>query len=220
MAAVKEFLKKDFMLELEGTLWLIVAGGAAIGSGKDTFLGMNADMKFGIVFAIYWWIFSKVGHRGNFNPALTVADVMHGKRELGAAVPIILCQFIGAAIGFWLSGFLGMAQFPVAESTASFTQLLVEEGLSTFIFVWLWLHYHDNRDLWDQNFVGLGLAFNVWISGSIIGTWGYNPAFYYGSQQAIFNPANWTGTNAAFICAPLFAAFLTTLVYAWYHQKN
>jgi len=196
-------------MELSGTAALMFLAGA-----------MNASaLQFGFVYCLLYHCYRKFNCRANFNPALTVLDVMRGACDVGDGFSNIVAQLFGA----WLGRIIGVWVFEDgyaftsrAGLDASFASIIVNEFFAGAILSWFWLSIHSDKDAW--NFYGFDTFLMYWIAGSVNNSI-LNPARFLMSGEDKFKWWSGLGTNhMAYFFAPLLTAFIMSLVFAWWKK--
>jgi aquaporin Z len=164
---------------------------------------------------------------GHFNPAVTLAMAFTGKMPCLAAFIYIFFQFLGGALGSFLTGYIfdidiksvllsGQSFYYLrgSEYGLTFYQILTVETIGTFMLIIVYLRTRDIKQE-DSAFCAGAIALTqLFIStgGWFLTGWGNNPARIFGITffaNTVTNTYFWV-----YYLGPLCAAVL-----AWYFER-
>lgn len=234
-----------FIAEFLGTGIMILLGGGVV---ANVVLNQTKGNNSGWIVITTAWAFAVfVGvtiagpySGAHLNCAVTLANYILDKMDLGTALWYMLAQFLGAMSGAFLVWLMykdhfdrtedagaKQAVFCTAPAIKNLPINLFSETLGTFVLIFTILHFKD-ASLADHSPIGLGsigaipVTFLVWAIGlSLGGTTGYaiNPARDLGPRliHALLPIKNKAGFNASYawvpVLGPLLGAALAALLF-------
>jgi len=196
------------VIELEGSFFLFAIAATQNGDA----------LAFGLIYALLYTMYRKNGGDGHFNPAVTTAEVMSGRTTTWFGVLYIIFQCIGAKLGVCFASWLLGSSLPVISSD-SVTATCVSEFFATGALIWIWLLVHSDfaSDHWKQEFIGFGVGLAYYVSALLVPHGSANPAGYIARKMDGWS-FNYVPTDMAYFVGPIFASFLVSLMFQWYHK--
>jgi len=186
----------------------------------------NNPIHVGLAFALlYTVVGGQLKFRLRANPLLSMADWMVSGREANSGWAVILQainQCLGWAFGLFLAGVIKLdSQYASPAITRNFTEMLIDEVLSSAFLVWLWLHIHDtNRNGAWKDFLGVAVGLAIWLAVTMKAANAHmNPAVMVGVDMNAAGMRNYDVFSFLALLSPIVSAFITSLVYTWFNKE-